>query len=461
MTRSNTVALLTSVLLTALSFAGSGCVEKRRAPVSVASFEVTVTMDGACGTGEAAACPYSAVTMSGAVTLRALREDGTTNTDFGGTVILALVPAGILDDADLLADGRHVRFVTFTTGIASNVSFSFTRAFGAVRVMVEDIGYRKADNVMTAACYDRYPATGCYALDDDDPDLGTGAAGVSEMIRFEQPTLYDLQATDQETVGEKRGYPSPLDLFRPTLDAEGRDVVRTLADCVDGQGKRRELIVVTSTTVTGFTITDVCNAFGSDFAHAYIYNFNTPEGLGRGDCLRSLTGTIAEFQGYTELKNPFWVVDCDPEDPSCAEPRCTDLLPAPVVLDATRLDDLLAMEKLESALVTVTDVTAVSEFRRCDLNGNGALSGDAEWACSRACGDDVDCVVKESYDTYFQWSVNKDGVEVNVVSRGVLDFDPELNLGVPIRRITGTIRSLSFGRPPWTIEVRDDDDFEL
>ena len=168
---------------------------------------------------------------------------------------------------------------------------------------------------------------------------------------------------------------------------------------------------------------------------------------------------IQEFQGFTELKNPFWVVEFDENNPD--DPLCLDLLPGPTPLDATMMDDELIMEGLESGVVTITDAILAAEFRTCDINGNGALGGDDEWDCSRDCGDEVDCVVLENYQTYFQWTVNKDGREINIKTRGVIEFDPEANLGLQITRITGTMRHLDFGRPAWTIEPRNDADFEL
>ena len=248
------------------------------------------------------------------------------------------------------------------------------------------------------------------------------------------------------------------------MDGNSRDEVSELSDCVDNQGQQRELMVVTALTVDGFYVTDVCNADGTAFAHVYMYNFNTPEDLLRGDCLLELTGTVEEFQGFTEMKNPFWVVDVDETQPDT--PRCIDLLPAPTELTAAMLTDDYVMEGLESGLVTIAGATLLTEFESCDLNGNGAIGGDEEWDCSRDCGDAIDCVVLESYQTYFQWSVNKDGQELNVVTRGVIEFDPEAAVednpsGLLITRLTGTLRHLDFGRPQWTLEPRDDNDFEL
>jgi hypothetical protein len=436
------------------------CVEHRDYPTTTVSFEVTFTADDGCGGEGAAPCTHSASPIACTASVRALRADGTVDTSFDGTVALSLVPSGLFPAANpVLPDGRRVELVALTGGEALNIPLTFTRAFGAVTLLVEDFGYTKADNVMQAACLNLYPAPGCFAADDDNPEFGTGAAGVSDPVTFDNPTLHDIQATDMENVLDLGGFPSPLFGFRVTVDANSRDDVPALTDCTDGQGRQRELLVVTALTVDGFYVTDVCNADGAAFASAYMYNFNTPEDLMRGDCLLELTGTVEEFQGFTEMKNPFWVVDVDAAQP--AEPRCADLLPAPTELTAAMLADDLTMEGLESSLVTISGATLATELRSCDLNGNGAIGNPDEWDCSEACGDDIDCVVLESYQTYFQWSVHKDGAELNVVTRGVVEFDPEENLGVPITRLTGTLRHLDFGRPQWTLEPRDENDFEL
>jgi len=437
-----------------------GCTEHHSFPTTTVSFEVTFAANSGCGVEGAEPCDHSATPIPCTASVRALRADGSLDTSFNGTVALTLVPSGLFsDDHPVLPDGRRVELVAVVNGEALDIPLEFTRAFGEVSLLVEDFGYTKAANVLDAACLDLYPAPGCFAVDDDDPELGTGAAGVGPTVTFANPTIHDIQATDIQNVLDLGGFPSPLFRFRVTVDANSRDEVPTLADCVDNQGRQRELVVVTGLTVDGFYVTDVCNADGTAFASVYMYNFNTPESLLRGDCLLELTGTVEEFQGFTEMKNPFWVVDVDPNQPSV--PRCADLLPAPTELTAAMLTDDHTMEGLESGLVTISGATLATELRSCDLNGNGAIGGTQEWNCSSDCGDEIDCVVLESYQTYFQWSVNKDGQELNVVTRGVIEFDPEENLGLQITRLTGTLRHLDFGRPQWTLEPRDDNDFEL
>lgn len=449
-----------ALLVLALAVLG-GCVERREFPTTTASFAVTLESLSGCGASPDAPCVHSSQLEAHRASIRALTAEGTLDTTFNGSVVLTLLPAGILEGGFLMSGGRRGTTVRLVGGLAEDLEISFSRAFGEVRLLVEDLGYTRATLVTEAACYDIYPTPGCFSRDDDDISVGTGAAGVSDPVFFTNPRIYDIQYTEVESVGEAQGWPSPLDGFRPTVDADGRDLVPTLADCVGGPQGQRELVVVTSVTVDGFYVTDVCNAAGPSFAHLYVYNFNTPENLQVGDCLRDLTGTIQEFHGFTELKNPFWQVDCDPLDPGCRLPRCADLVPAPVTLNATMMADQHHMESLEAGIVELLDATLATEFRACDLNGNGTIAGDDEWACARACGDAIDCVVAENYASYFQWTVHKDGREINVLTRGTLDFDPERHLGEHVTRITGTLRHLDFGRPPWTIAPRHEGDFEL
>ena len=125
----------------------------------------------------------------------------------------------------------------------------------------------------------------------------------------------------------------------------------------------------------------------------------------------------------------------------------------------TILDDY-EMEMREASLVTVRNAV-LGTHQVCDTNGNGQLDWDipAEADCSDDCGDDAGCYVYENYADYFQFTVNVDGAEIAVVTRGVVIFDPLENPGQTISSITGVVKHLSFGRPPWTIQPRSDDDF--
>jgi len=137
------------------------------------------------------------------------------------------------------------------------------------------------------------------------------------------------------------------------------------------------------------------------------------------------------------------------------------------VWDKSRLYRLA--ERFESGLVQLSNVNVFTEARHCDADGDHQINfaDNQEKQCANDCGDKIDCVVWETYNRYNQWTVNfKDGVgvdqEVNMVSAGAIqDFDP---LKLPgsgtktLDKVIGNLRHLTFGRPPWILNVRGPDD---
>ena len=438
------------------------CTETVTLERDVLSFEVTYVNPPACGLTEGDACPFSlaADAFTARVRVRALDKDRQTAGNFYKSVVITTVPSGMFisgPDVHLLPDNRKVLVVALNGGVWEG-DVTFRGGFGTLRLMVEDMGYEPAPNAATAACASLFPAQGCYAPDDDNPQPGTAAVGVTHPLHFHNPRLADIQRPWDESLvtdGSRDKEASPLAGFRVTIDG---DPYLGTATCTPGESR----LVVTAISVAGFNMTDVCDPAMPDYAHLYVYNFSTPEETSRGDCILSIQGAIDEFQGYTEMKNPLWEVDrCETGDAFCTvgEPKCTAFLPAPAEITGAMVGDLLAMEKLESALVEVRDVTASSEFLRCDANGDGVIDYNIpeEKNCKFDCGDEVGCVVKEDYDIYFTWTVDVGGVEVGVVTQGVVPFDPEAegSLGVPIYRVRGMLKHLDFGAPAWIILPRD------
>ncbi len=440
----------------------SSCTEKVTLERDVMSFEVTFVNPPACGLTAGDACPFSLTqgAFSLRLRIRALNEHHEVATNFYKSVVITTVPSGMFmtgPGVHLLPDNRKVLVVALSGGVWEG-DVSFIGSFGELRVMVEDMGYEPAPNAATAACASLFPAQGCYAPDDDNPQPGTGSVGVSDKLHFHNPRLSDIQRPWDESLvtnGSRDKEASPLIGFRVTIDG---DPYLGTATCAPGESR----LVVTAISVSGFNLTDVCDPALPDYAHLYIYNFNTPEETSRGDCILSIQGAVEEFQGYTEMKNPLWEVDrCETGDAYCTvgRPKCTDFLPPAVEVTASMLGNLLTMEKLESALVEVRNVTSSTEFLRCDANGDGVIDYaiPEEKNCKFDCGDEVGCVVKEDYDIYFTWTVNVGGVEVGVVTQGVVPFDPEAagSLGLPIYRVRGMLKHLDFGAPAWTILPRD------
>ncbi len=451
-----------------LSVFGFACTETVRLDSEVVSFEVTFVNAPSCGTAGQSMCPFSLQAGDFTVRLRvrAVDADHQTVANFHKSVVVSTVPSGLFPSGPLvhlLPDNRKVMVLPLANGTWEG-DVSFIGAFGTVRILVEDMGYEPAPNASTAACANLYPAQGCYAPDDDNPNPGSGAVGVADALSFHTPRLSDIQKPWDESLvvnNSRDKEASPLSGFRVTIEGDPYTGTDT---CAPGESR----LVVTSISVAGFNLSDVCDPLFPDYAHLYVYNFSTPEETSRGDCILSLQGGIDEFQGFTEMKNPLWEVDrCKEGDAFCTpgQPKCTRFLPSPVEITPAMLADLLTMEKLESSLVEVRNVTASSEFRRCDANGDGVIDYaiPEEKNCKYDCGDEVGCVVKEDYDIYFTWTIDVGGMEVGVVSRGIVPFDPEAesSLGRSIYRIRGTLKHLDFGAPAWILLPRDAGDFCL
>ncbi len=469
---------LSTVLLLVL---GAGCVTKtvdRRRDLGAFDVEVVATPQN-CEATAADPCPFSMDPTSVTVTIRALRPDGSVDTNFNDTVAISLVPSGMWPQGAPnlypIPGGRSVQIVSLHQGLLENQTLSFIAAFGEVQFIVEDLGYRPktvsneclANGVDCPACWTGGAGVvpeGCFNQDDDNPQPGTGAVGVSRSLFFDNPRVADLQRVDEFHIDE-----SPLAGFRVEVDGDDPLLMQDLSDCIDGQGNVRQILVVTAVTNSGFYVTDVCNEGGPvhapdswrQFGSMYAFNFNSPEGLRTGDCLMWFQGGQDDFYGFTELKNPAWSDPvCAPDQAGCM-PACTAFLPEPRVLDADTIGDDLAMEELESSLVAVEN-GVVGQVRVCDANDNGQIDFDIpeENDCKRTCERDPNCWVYESYTDYFQFTLNVDGTEVAVMLQGIVAFDPRDHQGESISYVAGTLKHLSFGGPPWIVMPRNSDDFQ-
>ncbi len=459
-----------------------GCVtEQVDATVAVRSYKVSVVATpGDCSATSEDPCPYSTDPRTFHIDIVALRPDGSLASDYSGTVAVSLQPSGKwaedMGDVYPMPGGRLVHVVHLEGGEARNVEVSFYSAFGQVQLVAEDLGYEPkvvsneclSNGTGCPACWtggaSQALAPGCFAQDDDNPNPGSGAVGVSRDLVFGYPRVADLQRVDEFHTEE-----SPLSGFRVRVEGDDPALFQDLSDCVDGQGEIRQLLVVTAVTSSGFFVTDVCNGGGpvhapddwSAFASVYAFNFHAPEDLRTGDCITWLEGGQDDFYGFTELKNPAWSDPyCQPDVAGCP-PACENLLPDPVELDAATLTDDFAMEKLESGLVALRNVV-VGQHRSCDRNGNGQIDFDIqeENDCKKDCERDPDCWVLENYHQYFQFTVDKDGGEMAVVVQGVVAFDPLEHEGETIRYLAGVVKDLSFGGPRWILLPRNSDDFQ-
>jgi hypothetical protein len=232
---------------------------------------------------------------------------------------------------------------------------------------------------------------------DDKP--GSYATGLSPTIHVANPTLHDVSFT--------------TNIAGSALDGDFVHVNTT--------GRR---LVATGLAVDGFYLTDLddpTQSYNAIFAHTH----SRPRGVEQGDLITEIIGTVEEFYGFTELGFPTYKVGGH-----------LDQIPTLQLTPALVADDQ-EMEKLESRLVEVRDVTV--------------------------------CPLGEGYSSFGQWVVLLDangncssgegGVTI-VSALSATKFTPAPLVGKTLRRITGDLRYHVAASPSWIMYTRSDDDIE-
>lgn len=403
--------------------------------------------------------------------VQALRPDGSPDDGFEGFVRVSVVPGAVVEVSGDAAQGRNVLLLG---GKAANQRVKIRNPRGKTRLWVEDIGYIPDDPAKPPACANGvdddgdgeadFPADpGCAFANDNTENGGTYAAGVSPPVRFALPRLGDMQG---------RGATTPYEL-----------------ESVEVETNSPADLIVTRIAADGFYATDVSDTLG--YNHVFAFTFSTPPFLRVCDRITQLTGTAVEFFGFTEMSFPAFErhawrfpTEADPGDGPCR-------VPEPVVITPEAAVDPGLLEKIESALVRVENVTVGAFFgpnppevalangqsdcatpppivfgdsaSNCDLDGSGFIDfdtpGSCEAACANACGAEVNCVEWTGYVSRGNYRVVLPGPQsLQINTRSISGFDPVSMRGKPIRSLSGTLRNFSGGDLNWTIEARCGDD---
>lgn len=469
------LALLAPLVVGACSVAHGGPI------TGAAGFDVTVSIPGHGAVGPTTpTLPVDlyASTETFEIDVRALGATGELDPTFEGFVRVSIHPGAVVSVAGEGATGRNV-FVK--AGVATSQVVTVTGSHGPTRIWVEDLGYTPAAASKPPACSNGrdddgdglvdFPGDpGCAFANDDSETGGTYATGLSTPIPFAAPTLADAQG---------RGASSPY-----------------VEEQVDLAAAAPANLVVTRITPDGFYVSDTNEQAG--YGHLFAFSFSTPPGLRVCDRLESLSGTLSEFHGFTELGSPGFVAHpwdfrapADGGDGPCQ-------VPEPTVLDHVVLGvwqcsqqtgkfssvaDDAALERLESGLVRVTGLRLPKFFgpghpasangfepdathTNCDLNDDGKLdfttAGSVEAACVARCDCVSECTEWTNYVANGAFRVLlTDGAEVQVNTSTIPSFDPPSHRGELVSSLTGTLRDFSGGSYNWTIEARCDDDLVL
>jgi hypothetical protein len=313
---------------------------------------------------------------------------------------------------------------TFTADVDVYVQFlgGLTPSLGSnplARVAVEG-------GVAVDATIELPPVFGATFLwvEDGSGESATYATGTSPVLWFRDPFLEDISRPENEMA---------LDALEAS-PLQGKQVGVTGSRYgADGR------LIVTGVYAQGYTVSDAqCGAGGAapcvtgEYDHVFVFSFSRPRdergrNIAVGQVIDGFAGAAEEFNGLTEIGFPQTFVEAD--DPFVDEA----LIPEPAVLDSTWLTNTIEMERHESALIAVEGATL------CEL--------DAE------------------YDTYKQWKLDVGrgcGQAINVITAGVVDFDPANYVGMQLPRVVGTMRPVNIGSfNVWIMYPRNSADLTL
>lgn len=431
-------------------------------------------------------------------TAEVIGQDGERDTSFDGVARVSMVPGSVnLVEGDG-ADGRNIRF---SAGQAEGVAVA-TAMFGPARLWIQDIGYRPADPGEVPACsngkdddddiVNDFPNDpGCAFADDTSEEDGSLITGVSPVVHYSLPTIADVQGRSSATP-----FPSVA---------------------VEIASRSPASLVVTRVSSDGFYVTDLNNPVDMNdepigYNHLYAFNFNVPAGMRVCNRVSALSGTASEFFGFTEISFPSYEIgtvsnpggksctmdrdpehdDADPEDKGCAPGDFCErlgfetvgvcqpcLVPEPVELTNDIIISDVEMEKLESGLVTVTQVRISPFFgpnvpdrlpdgtfgfssnaSNCDVNGDGRIDffEETEALCANQCSANVECSEWLGFASRGNYKVAKGSVSLQINTGTAQGFDPVKHKGRDLARVTGTLRNFSGGNLNWTVETRCSED---
>ncbi|CAM3159591.1 hypothetical protein G4177_30920 [Corallococcus sp. ZKHCc1 1396] len=323
------------------------------------------------------------------LTITALDGNGGEMTSFNGPVSFRVVPG------DLTGDYSQ-RWAMLTDGKGTG-SVRVAHLYGETHVWVQDQPFDLD--------YSDGGVVGDLTQVPQEPATRTFATGLSNPIRFEEPSIASLQTPEGGT--ETSVFVKQF--LRIGRNPEAGEPLVQNCDPSDPNNGQQMKLLVTGTDSSGFYVTDMtaCRVLEKSVSGAniqtpepdgfnpgrfnslYVYNYQFPEGLDSGDLIWTLSGTVAEFTNTTQVSFPAWTLRENVRLlPQTEWNKYLDQVP-PVEINgrvcgfsgSPYLDDLLCgysyknfkMESLESSLVKLRRVKFPRVFKNCDANGNNDM----------------------------------------------------------------------------------------
>jgi hypothetical protein len=345
----------------------TGCPSTESDQVHVEPTFIEVTLDESVLTGTAEApLPFSSEASEIALSVTTL-DSNADPYDFTGTLTLNVRPGTLVD----------LPWVEMSGGTWSG-TVSIKNGFGPTRIWVSDEG----------------------DLDVDSTRPPSFAAGVSEPLYYQFPTLSELNTVDDPETNQLAGE------FAEIL-CEERDVR------------------ITAVGSNGYWASDLADEPGS-YNNLFVYTFSKPDpSIVVGARLGLLTGNDQEYLGTTQFSFPTNEVTDD---------ALVDT-PAPLEITSDHCDgwraDANALETMESALVTLNNATVPTSF----------TAGDEDYS---------------DYENYGQWPVQLEGSSCTFYvssSAACPHFKPVADQDLPV--INGMLNQVW---DKWILIIRSSDD---
>ena len=263
--------------------------------------------------------------------------------------------------------------------------------------------------------------TAVWIVDDQGEGARSHAVGLAPLIHFETPTLAAINAIPpgEDTMtswfiehGQRGDFVRMSREGFVFADRESPEDECALAE----PGPTMRDLIVTAVGPQGFYVTDLSEpahpTYPGNFGHAYVFNFNFPEGLQPGDRIHYIEGSIQEFSGHTQLAFPVYRVSYCPfvagDDDAGREAvrqRQRELelealtaleARAPVIaasvcgtgigtVSCGHDSDNRAIESLESAVVRIPEVKTPELWVRCDFDGDGEVANPNQTGAVYGC----------------------------------------------------------------------------
>lgn len=251
----------------------------------------------------------------------------------------------------------------------------------------------------------------------------TFATGTSPTLWFRDPFMVDVSKPVDETMLPDALDHSPLENKQVTVNgsrygAKGR-------------------LVVTSVFAQGYTVSDVqcADASGTppcttgDYDAIDVFSFSRPtdtqgRNIQEGEVIDGWGGGVEEFDGLTEIGFPQTFVSAQTPEVNPAR------IPPPTVFQMQWLNAPINLERNESFLLEIDNAKV--------------------------------CPLDSDYAQYKQWKLDVGfgcGSPINVITSGVLTFDPSTAVGNTLHKVVGSLRPVNIGSfNVWIIYPREEAD---